>query len=182
MKTKNNWFLAAGIVSIIEAVVIAVLIPVCACLLPVIKSGNFDISKITHYYPELTVEMLVVMITFLLVFISFQAIALIFVSTVYLKSVNKNSEEIKKSSAILITAIVLSFVFGDLLVGAFALAGFLTKPKSELAEEKTQDVVSESNNSDSLESKLLHLKTMKDSNMISEEEYKKMREDLLNTF
>ena len=101
---------------------------------------------------------------------------LIFCASVYLKNSSKTYEELHSSKKI-VAAIVLSFLFGGVLIGVFGLIGYLTEPSPTTSASQTV----ETSNPD-ISSKLQQLKEMKDSGIISEEEFEEKKKDILNNF
>lgn len=174
---KNVWFLVCGILSIIEAVAMGLMTVIFFVFSSMIKSGDFnDLFTDPQYtLTQQELDMMASMLNGMAIFMLIMLAVAIFCAVVYLKYRNKTPQEIKTKSGLILTAIVLSFFVGGILVGIFGVLGY-----NKVNEEKTETFVAGESSSKDLKSKLDELNKVKEAGMISEEEYAKKREDLIN--
>lgn len=174
---KNVWFLVCGILSIIEAVAMGLMTVIFFVFSSMIKSGAFnDLFTDPQYtLTQQELDMMASMLNGMAIFMLIMLAVAIFCAVVYLKYRSKTPQEIKAKSGLILTAIVLSFFVGGILVGIFGVLGY-----NKVNEEKTETFVAGESSSKDLKSKLDELNKVKEAGMISEEEYAKKREDLIN--
>ncbi len=158
MNKRNGWFLASGIISIIDAVVMGFL------------SFFFLIGTIA-------VNNLIIL------FLLFMTAAIV-CSVIYLKNSKRSFDEMHKHSASVVTAIVLSFLCCGWIVGLFAVLGYTMSPSNEyVSETKTEsqpiEQVEPAINSDTAVEKLEQLKKLYDQGLISEEEFNEKKKSYL---
>ena len=115
--------------------------------------------------------------TFFAIFMLACMVILICCAVIYLKNASKSYQELHKSSKGIITAIVLSFLFGGFLTGIFGLLGYITNPI-----QTTQEPANSQSTSKDINSRLEQLKEMKDGGIISDEEYENKKKEILNDF
>lgn len=118
--------------------------------------------------------------------------ALIVLGVMFGKLSNIDDKTASEKFGKAITMCVFAFIFGGLLIGGLALGGLLSvqkkqkeayalslsQPKETNAEGETEQVSLEK--IDKAQDRLLKLKNLKDNNAISEEEYQKLRENILS--
>ena len=180
---KNGFFVAAGVLSILEAVGLVIAAFLMLGSLAIFNSGweiDPSMGNMTQEEFEIYLRtMRTMLVIFAIVFVVLSGVA-IFNATVYLKNSNKTYAQLHEMSGKIITVIVLSFIAGGLIVGGIGLAGYLFKTDEETNENSTSYNVS--TKSEEVEKKLQQLKDMRDNGIISNEEYNKAREEVLKNF
>lgn len=175
MNTKNGWFLASGILSILASVSYFIVMLVAIALVSVpFDQMNFD-PAITEGEYFLVKS---VMTTLIIVMLILMAIS-IFNAVVYLKFQNKSFEETKNHSGLIITVCVFSFIVGGVLIGIFGVLGYALKPETpKIVENETTE--NENNLPNDIKNRLEQLKDLKDSGIITEEEYNNKRNEIIS--
>lgn len=181
---KNGYFLAAGILSILSSVVYAIAIFAFGGVINLIKEGNYQFideygNPLTAEEIELLKSTLSTVYTVLSIGFAICIIFAIFQAVVYLKYSSKSYDEMRKSSGLVITAIVLSFLSCGILIGILGIMGYMLKP------QQTQETIvdmpsSDTQNFDKIKTQLMELDELKKSGVISEEEYAEKRKDIIN--
>lgn len=183
---RNNWFLASGILSIIEAVGCLFALFSLVSVVVAISNGTLtaeDISGIVG--ASYTIEVLKSMVIYMLFFIILAGASAVFTSVVYFKNMNRKLNEMKKG--LVITAIVFSFIFSGILVGVLALVGYNSLSKSEQVTQTYSTNNGEvyiNDNTTPAESetatRLKKLERMKADGLITEEEYNEQRKKIIS--
>lgn len=182
MNKRNGWFLASGIISIIDAVVMGFLS--FFFLIGTIAVNNIDIpsNNVEENLPPQ--QVLTGIYVFLIILFLLFMTAAIVCSVIYLKNSKRSFDEMHKHSASVVTAIVLSFLCCGWIVGLFAVLGYTMRPSNEyVSETKTEsqpiEQVEPAINSDTAVEKLEQLKKLYDQGLISEEEFNEKKKSYL---
>ncbi len=175
-KKKNIWFYISGIVSAVMAG-ITYFGTVLAILLAVVVYSTGGINDILGQLPE-DVEISVAFITFVTIILICVFAVVAIVNTICAKKcfdfAKLDKDELLNEKSKLITVIILQFIMGSVITGVLSLVGFLSVTETLTAPRVNSD--------SSVEQKLINAKNLFESGTITEEEYKKLREDILNKF
>lgn len=168
MRKNNAYFIVSGVLSIVAAIGYAYIALLCFIL--GVFAGAFESgSEAEGVSLYSSTAFLVYMILALVV-----CVVSIFLAVVFLKNRKKTHDELRQKNGLIITAIVLSFILGGILIGVIALMGYLNTDEGVNVETV--------GTSDGVEEKLRNLKEMLDRGEISQEEYDEMRKKILDDF
>ena len=178
MNKKNSWFLATGVLSILGAVGVGIGAIVILSMIGMIPPEGIEITTpegTTEILPYATLTSIFIILAIVLVVI---LAVLIFNAVVFLKNRSKTYEELHEHSGLIITAIVLSFIAGGVVCGILGLVGYTSKPAEETVSNAST-IVTQTEETN-VSAKLKELKELKDSGVISDEEYEAKRKDILD--
>lgn len=182
---RNGFFVAAGLLSIIEAIgtgigmIIMLFSLIAFATLPNVGGNNVPV-QVPSENLEVPRGVMIGILVFLLVFLIVCFALSIFCAKTYLKNSTKSYEQVHTNSGKIITVIVFSFIIGGVLCGVIGLLGYLTKNETESSTVSTETTQTSSN--EDFSRKLQQLKEMHDNGIISDAEYEKAREDVLKKF
>lgn len=213
MQRKNGWFTATAILSIISTVGVFFSMIMIFYTAGLFKSGN-----VSQFYPEIDsltpdekAQLLAAckavgsLLNGVGVFLIFAIAGNIFSTVVYFQSISLSYDQLREHKGKVITAIVFSFICGGVLIGIFALLGYLVKPENEqyVLTDASQQIAtpvtntqttvaqpahatsahkSSTNDLNNMRETLTTLKSMFDEGLINEEEYNKKRSEILKNF
>lgn len=174
MKEQNNrnvWFIIAGVFSAISAagMYLATIIMIFGAVAAATVKPDQPIETEAPE-PGTTFAAAVGVLIFLIFLFAIIAIISTICSKKCFDFSKLSKEGLLESKSKVILIIVLLFLFGGLLTGVLALLGYI------LTTEEKSEVVAPSG---SVEEKLKKLETMYEQGLISEEEHKKAREEVL---
>ncbi len=205
MQTKNKFFLANGILSIISAV--GCFFSSITSFVLGIKMKNGTNELIKFFFPDSAFteeEIQQILEAFKLyspyiiaagIFLIVDLAIMIYCAVAYFKLKNKTYDELHSMSGYVVTTIVFSFVGGGILIGILGLCGYYFKPQPVTAyapqpENYTPSSTASSalNNQyhdqttmslNSIQESLKVLKSMHDDGLIDDETYNKKRAEIL---
>lgn len=179
MKKNNTYLFVSAVLAIIAAVG-----AVFGALIYLLYYFSLDSLGTLELSDGSTVSASKFSSLFLALFFIFLVLALIliFMAYVFMKNKNKSYEELHQKSGQLVTAIVLAFIFGGILIGVLALVGYLQKNDGETVQFETATTSTTETSAEALEEKLKSLKDLLDRGEITQAEYDQMREDALKKF
>ncbi len=171
-KEKNIWFYVAGVIS---AVVSGLMYfgTLVAIILAVVASSTDGIDEVTGAIPDEGTSILAFTfgITILLIFVFlFVAIMNTICAKKFLDLSKLDRETLEKEKTSAIIVIVLAFLFCGTITGIVGLIGLIYKTEIATTQNQQKTDVSV---------KLENAKKLYEDGVISDEEYQKMRENIL---
>ncbi len=173
MKKSNGMLIAAGVLSIITAVLYGIM-----ALVMLIVACTFDP---TYVAPDGTTYVIggfsgafMLVIAFLIIGIA----GAIFCAVTYLSNKNKSYDELHQISGRMVTAIVFSFLVAGTLSGVFGIIGYINKDNDE-QENITPAQPVEPQQKNETQTKLEALMSLRKSGVFTAEEYEQKRQALM---
>lgn len=193
MKQKRSEILTAGIFYILSAVTHIILAIIIGCtidseLIPEIEAEFDELIAIGEMTQEVAVELLnlyYMIAQVIVIFLAIIAIVDIVMGILLIKHSNASDEIVANKKALLITSLVLAFMFSGLVTVIMLILALCAKAETpavestvvtgtvtntETVSEETKDVQSDEINK-KYESKIKKLQALRDSGAISQDEY-----------
>ena len=193
-KTKNGWFKAVSIISLILAIM-STIVSAVSLLLTLTGFGGFSqiLSEIAGAGGDEASGLLAGLLgNIQLLMIVYELMMVVGILISYLayakfkKFACMTKTELKPYNASVIIWIVLMFIFSGLLIGVLALVGYFCAPKEEyevaaVVEPNEVNVVvdKQPTNTDATIERLEKLQRVKDSGAITDEEYEMLKQRIL---
>ncbi len=169
MEKRNNYFYASAILTILMACIEILLSIIGISLFFSMKesiiAGLNDPNNIDFIQSSIVTLTIISMITGFLTVV---------VGCFFFSFSKYDQEKVKNRTAFIVIMIILQIIFGGLIACAISVAGIISGQEGEMAKidyEKVSD--------NSMKSKLLELKNLHENNLIDDEEYKRLRDDVL---
>ena len=170
MQRKNNYFYASGILTIIAACIevlgAILLISIFFSLKSNIIENLSDPNRIEFIQGAVITTTVVSLVMGILTTV---AGCFFFSFSKYTK------EQVENRTAFIVIMIILQIIFGGLIACALSVAGIIVGREDEMAKIKYENL-----EENKVENNLRKIKDLYEENLIDEDEYKKLKNEILN--
>lgn len=170
MEKRNNYFYASAILTIIlasiEILAAIIAISIFYSMKESVIAGLNDPTRIDFIQGAIVTATVISMVI---------GVLTIVVGCFFFSFSKYNQQQINDRTAFIVIMIILQIVFGGLIACAISVAGIISGREGEMAKINYDKAYQ-----DSVEERLKKLKNLYDEKLIDEEEYKKLRNQILD--
>lgn len=176
---KNGWFIGAGVLAILEAISYFIASLALFLTAAIAGSDSWIVNQPDGTQQEIVISELIPFFIFFAVLMAIFFVISIIIATIYLKNASKSYDELHQKSGKIITTIVFSFITGGMICGILGIIGFNTNNSETNNQQQTPENNYTSSNTEDISKRLEQLKNMKESGIVSEEEYETKKKEIL---